>query len=795
MNVFVDTNSGQHRIRGGALIALLAGSALALSACGPNGNPYQGTYGPNPPASGSTASPPPQSTVTSPASPVSVVGLTSSGDLQGDPGVYSSTGYTALSTDPKSIDDLYVAVLEPATPGPCNDGSQSDVNAGYGRGPVKSDGKPDYSGCTLTDVNNDHDHVSNSLASSLGGPSPGLAEGLSARHSNYKPKVDVMFCTPADGIACGTEANGTIAIRGGSSRLARLKSYKIKLDKPLKWRGQSTIQLNKEPDDLARVLQKLSFDLFRDVPDFVSLRTSFVHLHVDDLPAGSTAISTNVSDRAYADYGLFTQLEDVDDHWADAHGLDSDSNIIKSESFAFLPVGNNADCSAYPKPDPLAFPVPPGVDAPPYPCLDYPVGSIPFEEAVKSEGSNEDMTAFMDMISAVNDNFNFILVNYPDSFAPVMTKYFHADNFATWLAMEVLLQNADSVNNNFYLYRPTSIDNFYFTPWDYDKGYDWLHQAGISFDEDPTERGVSHWWQSPLVRRFLMMNNGAGATQLTAKVKALYGNQLSPAKVRQVLNSYPLCPNQDLSDDGKPLCPMAPSSTANNQYIGPMLMREPDIEDMHASPNTRNLPLPISAATVAIVQSQWETYVKRIPATIAAGYNDYMTNIQRPMPMFVGANPAVDANGNPIKNEVQLSWDPSYSVQGRALSYDVVLSQSAVLSKNDPNCKELPAPTFNDSIATMGAQQLSSPIKGPETFTDPDPIHHADSNQWTWDVSSLAAGTYYFQVIARDSAGNCQISFDVINPDVNTPVYGVFEFKYDPSAAPDRQITVLSTDE
>lgn len=153
----------------------------------------------------------------------------------------------------------------------------------------------DYSGCTLSDVNNDTDAT-----------------------DDFKPEVKIHF-TADDFPDEGKVSNATLRLRGSSSRYEDLKSYRIKLDsKKDLWRGERNLQLNKHLSDLTRVRNKLSFDLMTTIPNLPSLRTQFVHFFIDD-----------------EDYGLYTHVERVGKEYLIRRKWDKDSNIYKAEDFDF----------------------------------------------------------------------------------------------------------------------------------------------------------------------------------------------------------------------------------------------------------------------------------------------------------------------------------------------------------------------------------------------------------------------------------------------------------------------------
>jgi hypothetical protein len=113
---------------------------------------------------------------------------------------------------------------------------------------ISSDGVEDYTGCTLEDVN---------------------------RKDKFKPEVKVHF-QASDFPDDNSVSNATLRQRGGSTRFAPQKSYRIKLDSKKKlWRGERKLQVNKNPWDLVRIRNKLSFDIMKNIPYLPSLDSQF----------------------------------------------------------------------------------------------------------------------------------------------------------------------------------------------------------------------------------------------------------------------------------------------------------------------------------------------------------------------------------------------------------------------------------------------------------------------------------------------------------------------------------------
>ena len=280
----------------------------------------------------------------------------------------------------------------------------------------------DYDGCTFNDVLND-------VISS----------------DDFKPEVKVHITGdnyPDDGLL----SNAKIRQRGATSRFGAQKSFRIKLDKDIPlWRGERRIQLLKSFFDLSRIRNKLSYDLFADIPNLPSMRSEFVKLTLED--QGVTQ-----------DMGLFTQVEYFGKEYLERRGWDKDSRIYKSNLFYF----QYRDAFA--------------LDAD-----GEPVDEDEFEKylEIKRGDTHQEL---IDMILAVND-FNL------DFQTEVFNKYFNLDNYLSWFAVNILTNNTDTTAQNYYLYNPIDTENFYFVPWDYD--YAWAASLeGDSFEFKP------RWWYS-----------------------------------------------------------------------------------------------------------------------------------------------------------------------------------------------------------------------------------------------------------------------------------------------------------
>lgn len=295
-------------------------------------------------------------------------------------------------------------------------------------------------------------------------------------------------------------ANGTIEIRGASSRRASQKSYKIRLfDSAGYWKDQRNINLNKHNDDITRVRQKLSFDYFKMIPNFSSLRTQFVQLYVKDLTG-------NQPNPQFIDYGLYTQIEQPNKTFLEAHGMDRNGHLYKANQFEFLRY-----------PDKIKLSSDPGFD------------KSKFESVLETKG-NDNHQKLITMLEDVNDptkNIN-----------EVIRKHFDRDNYLTWMATNILMGNIDTNGHNFYLYSPTNSDKWYFLPWDYDLSWGYFEAEG---KRSPSQK-LANWqssfafyWGSVLHQRFL--KNSDNVKELGEKIEEI-SKIITKEQTTALLKSY-----------------------------------------------------------------------------------------------------------------------------------------------------------------------------------------------------------------------------------------------------------------
>lgn len=262
-----------------------------------------------------------------------------------------------------------------------------------------------------------------------------------------------------------TVPNATVQIRGQTSSRNAQKNYKVKLKKNKgTWRGQRTIALNKHQGDGLRFRNKMAYDLIRGIPQMMGLRTQFVHLYVKD--------RTQTAAAPFVDYGLYTQVEQLNPTALKAHGLDSNGQLYKVNFFEFFRYE-----------EVIRLKTDPGYD------------KAAFETYLEIKGS-DDHTKLIRMLEAVNDET-----------APMEELFettFDTENIAYWMAFQMLMGNTDTQSRNMYLYSPLNSERWYILDWDNDAMLSRTEWEFRNYSDSLSwELGVSNYWGNVLFRRCL----------------------------------------------------------------------------------------------------------------------------------------------------------------------------------------------------------------------------------------------------------------------------------------------------
>ena len=259
--------------------------------------------------------------------------------------------------------------------------------------------------------------------------------------------------------------NCTVQIRGQTSSKNPQKNYKIKIkDNKGDWRGQTTIALNKHQTDGLRFRNKLCFDLLTGIDEIMSLRTTFVHLYVKDTTEGGSGV--------FEDYGIYTQVEQLNKTALKTHGLDKNGHLYKVNTCEFFRYEDEIKLK------------------------DDPAFNFKAFEAILETKGDDDHTKLITLLEKIND--------YSIPTEDILRDHFDIENIAYWMAFQLLIGNIDTQNRNFYIYSPQNSDRWYILPWDLDgtlceKEYEIKSRS----DYASWERGVSNYWGNQLFKRFL----------------------------------------------------------------------------------------------------------------------------------------------------------------------------------------------------------------------------------------------------------------------------------------------------
>lgn len=291
--------------------------------------------------------------------------------------------------------------------------------------------------------------------------------------------------------------NATVQIRGQSSSKGAQKNYKIKLKKNKgSWRGQRTIALNKHMSEGLRFRNKMAYDLIKGIDQMMGLRTQFVHLYVKDLTDSSSGV--------FEDYGLYTQVEQLNKTALKVHGLNPEAQLYKVNFFEFYRYEDSIKLTSDPTYDRSVF-----------------------EYYLEIKGDS-DHTKLIQMLADLNDD--------SQSMELILEKYFDVENIAYWMAFQILTGNTDTQSRNVYLYSPQNSDTWYILDWDNDgmlfrtENHVKQHNVDVGW-----EYGISNYWGNVLFRRCLQTARYREA--LDAAVRELH-DYLNADRIEEMTAHY-----------------------------------------------------------------------------------------------------------------------------------------------------------------------------------------------------------------------------------------------------------------
>ena len=344
---------------------------------------------------------------------------------------------------------------------------------------------PNVTGNTMADVDADTDGF-NAL-----GTEAGVRICISGLPTD---KVDLE----ADRVTfCGM---GLIRQSGKSTRSAREKSYKIKLDnKDHKWLGnRRSIVLKKHPWDRSRVRSKLAQDLFARLPHSQGFMAEFGVVQIDG-----------------SDNGVYELIEDLNDEWLDRHDMLGETGYLyRAVSFTFRPYQIEALRNVS---DPL-------------------YDRDEFQDYWDIEGKDDTHEPFLRMLTQS--------VNTSLSSEEFYSTFFDLDNLDEYIAIVSLGMNLDTLSQNYLIAAREDPDartgehRWYILPYDWDGAWDWYHMpGGTSYGEfGHWTDSIFHMTDNIFFRNYLVLDGVS--ERVLARARCLVENEWSPDKIQALIDSY-----------------------------------------------------------------------------------------------------------------------------------------------------------------------------------------------------------------------------------------------------------------
>lgn len=286
----------------------------------------------------------------------------------------------------------------------------------------------------------------------------------------------------ADGYESGDGNNATMRPRGGvGSRAAGIQSYRVRLQGQPFW-GHRTLMLNKHLGDPSRLRNALSFQLFQEMDNIVSMRTQFVHLFVNG-----------------DDLGLYTMIESHGSRYLRNHNLDERGHLFK--------IGLPSDTNSF-----------------------FHFDGVHREARNQSIESTAEIEAgythdgLIDMIDAVYSDMDI---------DQVIDRHFNRENLLTYFAALYLMENPDTRVQNYMLYTtPREPSRIYFLPWDWDNAF--LPRDTRTVFVGRWRQGFGTWSEMGIVNR--MLKDPEIVDALILKMVELAQTSLSQERVNALVD-------------------------------------------------------------------------------------------------------------------------------------------------------------------------------------------------------------------------------------------------------------------
>jgi spore coat protein H len=198
-----------------------------------------------------------------------------------------------------------------------------------------------------------------------------------------------------------------------------------------------------------------------------------------------------------------------------------------------------------------------------------------------------------------------------DEIQKVIKTYFDRENYTTWMAVNFVTANQDTISQNFFLYNPKGSKKFYFIPWDYDDASNYKPEQLPKW-----HKGWGLYWQVLLHKKFLAIEENRD--EVKRKIREIYQRYINPQTVAARLNLY------------RPVVERAVTTPPDSQYLN---------------------------------YGTWSDDFLSLPGEIETNVRLFEAEEGAPMPFWQAAQ---RENGRLV-----LVWDRSYSFKGASLVYDV----------------------------------------------------------------------------------------------------------------------------
>jgi CotH kinase protein len=248
-----------------------------------------------------------------------------------------------------------------------------------------------------------------------------------------------------DGIKRDTMLNIGFRLRGNTSRASAKKSFKVKFNaftSGIKYQGVKELNLNGSHNDPTMVREKLYYDAW-NLAGLPQRRATFAKMYINN---------------AY--YGLYTNIEELDDEWLQRVFGTDDGNLYKCTYPADLKYITANQAS--------------------YKAVLHSVGVRAYD--LKTNELTDDYTDLARLCTVINT---------PTNFECEIQKVLNVQGFLKAYAVEVLAGNWDDYaynKNNFFLYQNPKNNLFEFITYDPDNSF------GVDFGGGPfTTRNIYTW--------------------------------------------------------------------------------------------------------------------------------------------------------------------------------------------------------------------------------------------------------------------------------------------------------------